>query len=140
MKVAISAQGNDIDSLVDPRFGRARWFIVVDSENGAWQAHDNAANVDASGGAGVQAGTTVAAQGAEVARHDGVSQREIELRDEIAQLTARMVNIKQERDDYRTTSEIFARSMHVLTIENENLRKEITKTRSATIVPMTPRR
>jgi len=77
---------------------------------------------------------------AEVARHDGVSQREIELRDEIAQLTARMVNIKQERDDYRTTSEIFARSMHVLTIENENLRKEITKTRSATIVPMTPRR
>ena len=23
MKVAVSAQGNDIDSLVDPRFGRA---------------------------------------------------------------------------------------------------------------------
>ena len=65
MKVAISAQGNDIDSLVDPRFGRARWFIVADSETGEWQAHDNAANVDASGGAGVQAGSTVASQGAE---------------------------------------------------------------------------
>jgi len=65
MKVAISAQSNDIDSLVDPRFGRARWFIVADTETGKWQAHDNAANVDASGGAGVQAGSTVASQGAE---------------------------------------------------------------------------
>lgn len=63
MKVAISAQSNDIDSLVDPRFGRARWFIVADSETGEWQAHDNAANVNASGGAGVQAASTVAAQG-----------------------------------------------------------------------------
>lgn len=65
MKVAISAQSNDIDSLVDPRFGRARWFIVVDSETGEWQAHGNAADVDASGGAGVQAGSAVASQGAE---------------------------------------------------------------------------
>jgi len=63
MKVAISAQSNDIDSLVDPRFGRARWLIVADSQTGEWQAHDNAANVNASGGAGIQAATTVAAQG-----------------------------------------------------------------------------
>ena len=65
MKVAISAQSDTIEALVDPRFGRARWFIVADSESGAWEAHDNAANVDASGGAGVQAGSAVAAQGAE---------------------------------------------------------------------------
>ena len=65
MKVVISAQGNDIDSLVDQRFGRARWFIIADTESGEWQAHDNTANVDASGGAGVQAGSTVASQGAE---------------------------------------------------------------------------
>ena len=69
MKVAISAQSNDIDSLVDPRFGRARWFIIADSETGEWQAHDNAANVDASGGAGVQAASTVAAQGVRGAHH-----------------------------------------------------------------------
>jgi len=62
MKVAIGAQSNHIDSLVDPRFGRARWLIVVDSETGEWQAHDNAANANA-GGAGVQAAGTVAAQG-----------------------------------------------------------------------------
>lgn len=63
MKVAITAQSNNIDSLVDPRFGRARWLIIADSETGEWQAHDNAANADASGGAGVQAASTVAAQG-----------------------------------------------------------------------------
>ena len=65
MKVAISAQSNDIDSIIDPRFGRARWFIVADTETGQWQGHDNAANVDAGGGAGVQAGSTVASQGVE---------------------------------------------------------------------------
>jgi predicted Fe-Mo cluster-binding NifX family protein len=65
MKVVISAQGNDIDSLVDPRFGRACWFIIADTESGEWQAHDNTANVDASGGAGVQAGSTLASQGVE---------------------------------------------------------------------------
>jgi predicted Fe-Mo cluster-binding NifX family protein len=65
MKVAISAQSDDIDALVDPRFGRARWFIVADLETDAWSAFDNGANVDASGGAGVQAGSTVASQGAE---------------------------------------------------------------------------
>lgn len=63
MKVAISAQGNDLNSLVDPRFGRARWIIIIDTESGESQALDNATNVDASGGAGVQAGTTVASQG-----------------------------------------------------------------------------
>ena len=65
MKVAISAQSDTMEALVDPRFGRARWFIVADSETGEWQAHDNTANVDASGGAGVQAASTVAAQGVE---------------------------------------------------------------------------
>lgn len=65
MKVAISTQSNDIDALVDPRFGRARWFVVADSESTDWVALDNTANVEAAGGAGVQAASTVAAKGAE---------------------------------------------------------------------------
>lgn len=65
MKVAISAQGKDMDALIDPRFGRARWLIFADTDGDDWQAHDNGANVAASGGAGVQAGTTVAGQGVE---------------------------------------------------------------------------
>jgi predicted Fe-Mo cluster-binding NifX family protein len=65
MRVAVSSQGNDIDSLVDPRFGRARWFIIVETEGGECRAQDNSANVEASGGAGVAAGTTVVSQGVE---------------------------------------------------------------------------
>jgi predicted Fe-Mo cluster-binding NifX family protein len=63
MKVAISAQRGDIESLVDPRFGRAAWFIIADSESGEWAAVDNRETADASGGAGVQAGTTIVDQG-----------------------------------------------------------------------------
>jgi predicted Fe-Mo cluster-binding NifX family protein len=64
MKVAISAQGGDLEALVDPRFGRARWLIFADTNGDDWQAHDNDDNVNASGGAGIQAGTTVAEHGA----------------------------------------------------------------------------
>jgi predicted Fe-Mo cluster-binding NifX family protein len=65
MKVVISAQGRDMDALVDPRFGRARWLIFADTDGDDWQAHDNNDNVNAGGGAGIQAGTTVAEHGAE---------------------------------------------------------------------------
>jgi predicted Fe-Mo cluster-binding NifX family protein len=63
MKVAVSAQHNDIESLVDPRFGRAAWFIIVDSESGEWTAIDNRQTAGSSGGAGVQSGTLVVDQG-----------------------------------------------------------------------------
>ena len=32
MKIAVTAQGSDIDAAVDLRFGRTRYFIVVDTE------------------------------------------------------------------------------------------------------------
>lgn len=63
MKVAVSTQSNDLDALVDPRFGRAAWFIVVDSETLDWTAIDNRGNAGGSGGAGVQAGTLLVDQG-----------------------------------------------------------------------------
>ena len=59
MKVAVTSQGPDLSSQVDPRFGRARYFIVVDTDSGEFTAHDNTKNVDAVQGAGIQAGRTV---------------------------------------------------------------------------------
>jgi len=59
MKVAVTAQGRDLNSQVDPRFGRARYFVVVDTDSGEFTAHDNAKNVNAVQGAGVQAGRAV---------------------------------------------------------------------------------
>ena len=66
MKVAITTQGQDLQSLVDPRFGRAKWFLVVDTETGEFEVVDNEQNVNAMQGAGIQAARTVASKQAEV--------------------------------------------------------------------------
>jgi predicted Fe-Mo cluster-binding NifX family protein len=59
MKIAVTAQGRELSSPVDPRFGRARFFVVVDSETDELTATDNARNLDAAQGAGIQAGKNV---------------------------------------------------------------------------------
>ena len=59
MKVAITSQGRDLNSPVDPRFGRAKYFVVVDTETGDFAAHDNSQNLNAVQGAGIQAGRNV---------------------------------------------------------------------------------
>jgi predicted Fe-Mo cluster-binding NifX family protein len=43
--VAISANGKDIDAGVEPRFGRARFFILVDPITQQWEPFDNLANL-----------------------------------------------------------------------------------------------
>ncbi len=65
MKVAITVQGQDLDSQVDPRFGRAAGFLVVDDQTMAFEYLDNAAGLQAVGGAGIQAARTVADAGVE---------------------------------------------------------------------------
>lgn len=59
MKIAITAQGPDINAPVDPRFGRAKYFIVVDTEKEGFEAADNSMNLNAPQGAGIQAGSNV---------------------------------------------------------------------------------
>ena len=63
MKLVISITGNNLESPFDPRFGRTAAFCLVDSETGAWTAHENPA-LSASGGAGVQAAQFIAKLGA----------------------------------------------------------------------------
>ena len=65
MKIAITSQGTSLDSPVDPRFGRATYFILADTESGEWTSHDNALNLNAPQGAGIQAAQAVARLGAE---------------------------------------------------------------------------
>ena len=59
MRVAVTSQGPDLTSQVDPRFGRAKSFVVVDTETDEFSAHDNTQNMNAAQGAGIQAGRTV---------------------------------------------------------------------------------
>jgi len=48
--------------------------------------------------------------------------------------------LKEERDQYRTASETFARAIHVLTIENDNLCRDIEKRRSSSVTTLPSRR
>ena len=44
MKLAITSQGPDLDSLIYLRFDMARYFIVFDTDSGEFTAHDNSEN------------------------------------------------------------------------------------------------
>ncbi|MBW1914628.1 MAG: NifB/NifX family molybdenum-iron cluster-binding protein [Deltaproteobacteria bacterium] len=66
MKIAVTSQGKDLDAQVDPRFGRAAYVLVVDSDNYEFQVIDNDENVNALKGAGIQAASNVVNSGAKV--------------------------------------------------------------------------
>lgn len=70
---------------------------------------------------------------------DGVTEREAKLCSEITLLKARADELRNERNHYRTASEVFARAMHVLTVENDNLRKELDKSKTSNVTPLHPR-
>ena len=65
MKVAITSSGKTLADPIDMHFGRAKFFILADTETGRAVAHDNAQNLHAAQGAGIQAAETVARLGAE---------------------------------------------------------------------------
>ena len=65
MKVAVSSVGETLDSAVDPRFGRAAQFVLVDTDTGEHEVISNAQNLNAAQGAGIQAAETVFKHGAE---------------------------------------------------------------------------
>ncbi|OGV73294.1 MAG: dinitrogenase iron-molybdenum cofactor biosynthesis protein [Lentisphaerae bacterium RIFOXYB12_FULL_65_16] len=65
MKVLVTSQGSAVTDLIDPRFGRAAHFIVVDTETHQTTAHDNAPNLNAAQGAGIQAAEAAARLGVE---------------------------------------------------------------------------
>ncbi|MBU0665252.1 MAG: NifB/NifX family molybdenum-iron cluster-binding protein [Proteobacteria bacterium] len=64
MKIVVSATGMELDSSVDPRFGRAAFLLIVDSDTGAiLEAIDNSMGRDAAQGAGISAAALVADKG-----------------------------------------------------------------------------
>lgn len=64
MRIVVTTTAPDLDSPVDPRFGRGAYFVVVDTITLEWQAHPNPAAA-ASGGAGIRAAQFVAEQKAD---------------------------------------------------------------------------
>jgi predicted Fe-Mo cluster-binding NifX family protein len=66
MKIAVTSDGRTAEDSVNPRFGRAPFFVIVDADSGEVEAVNNSQNLDAPQGAGIQAARTVAEHGAEV--------------------------------------------------------------------------
>ena len=59
MKICVTAKGSELDSELDPRFGRCRYFLFVDKDTLEFEAVENP-NIDSMGGAGIQSGQLVA--------------------------------------------------------------------------------
>jgi len=71
MRIAFSSTGRDLESQIDPRFGRCAYFLIVNPDDMTFEAFENE-NVSLSGGAGIQSAQFVASQGATVVMTENV--------------------------------------------------------------------
>jgi predicted DNA-binding protein (UPF0251 family)/predicted Fe-Mo cluster-binding NifX family protein len=65
-KIAITCDGPTLDDAIDPRFGRAAGFIIVDPQTLEFVYLDNGSSQAMAQGAGIQAAENVANSGAKV--------------------------------------------------------------------------
>ncbi len=64
MKIAISATEGNLDAQVDQRFGRAAWFLIIETKTGELlEAINNSTGKEAAHGAGISAAALVADKG-----------------------------------------------------------------------------
>lgn len=52
-KICVTSKGKDLDSEVDPQFGRAQYFLIIDLETMDFEVINNP-NIEAAQGAGIQ--------------------------------------------------------------------------------------
>jgi predicted Fe-Mo cluster-binding NifX family protein len=62
MIIAITAKNNNMESEIDPRFGRCSYFLIIDIDTMDFEYISNESAMS-SGGAGIQAAQTVAKAG-----------------------------------------------------------------------------
>jgi len=65
-KIAVTCEGPTLDDMVDPRFGRAGGFLIVDTETMETSYVDNGGSQSLAQGAGPQAAENVVNAGATV--------------------------------------------------------------------------
>lgn len=66
MKIAVTSKGPSPEANLDPRFGRAAYILIMDTESGSIEVIDNQVNANAFKGAGIQTATLLNDKGAEV--------------------------------------------------------------------------
>ena len=92
-KIAVSCDEPSLDAAVDPRFGRAGGFLLVDSDTMEFTYIQNGQAQTMARGAGIQAAETVAQAGAQVVLTGFVGPKAFQA------LTAAGVQIGQELTD-----------------------------------------
>ena len=65
-KIAVTSEGPDLDARVDPRFGRAAGFILVDWQTMDFEYIDNGSSQAMPQGAGIQAAEIISRHGASI--------------------------------------------------------------------------
>lgn len=65
MLIAFTAMENSLEALIDPRFGRAAYYIIVNTETDEITIHDNSDGINAANGAGTGAAQTLSEYGVE---------------------------------------------------------------------------
>lgn len=62
MKICVSSSGNSAESTMDPRFGRAAYFVIADTDTMEYEVIENAAAASG-GGAGITSGQMMVDKG-----------------------------------------------------------------------------
>ncbi len=66
MNIAVTANSNSENALLDTRFGRAAWIILYDTLTGKFASLPNEQNLNLPQGAGIQTASLVVNSGAKV--------------------------------------------------------------------------
>ena len=62
MRICVTSSGNSLESKMDPRFGRAAYFIIADVDTMEYEVIENTAAASG-GGAGIASGQLIADKG-----------------------------------------------------------------------------
>ena len=62
MKLAISSNGDSLESSIDPRFGRSQYYIIYNTDEDTYESISNTSR-QATGGAGIQAAQDISNKG-----------------------------------------------------------------------------
>ncbi len=63
MKIAVTTTGDNLNAELDPRFGRAKKFLIYDTDTKEFYIIDNSQNLNLPQGAGLQAAQNVIGEG-----------------------------------------------------------------------------
>lgn len=103
MKIAVSAGGKDLESLIDPLFGRCPYFIIVDTDDSSFEALDNP-NISLSEEAGIKSAQLVASKGVKIVITGKCGPRAVQILSElgIEIIVGLMGTVRQVVERYKT--------------------------------------